>query len=129
MEQEFIILKDYMTFTSGLNVVRVSRSLVVFVVFCRSPFVLFFFLCWLLHCLSVFPLFSFPIDHGVVCPSLIVSLRYIKPFLVWVHVIVDIPKKKVNTKIERYLKSCTDKHEYKGHRKWPENMPFIWICP
>jgi hypothetical protein len=26
MEQEFIILKEYMTFTPGLNVVRVSRS-------------------------------------------------------------------------------------------------------
>ena len=57
MEQEFIILEDYMTFTPDLNVVHVSRSLVVLVVFCRSPFVLFFFFCWLLHCLSVFPLF------------------------------------------------------------------------
>jgi hypothetical protein len=39
MEQEFVILEEYMTFTPGLNVVHVSRSLVDFVVFC--PFLLF----------------------------------------------------------------------------------------
>ena len=68
VKQERLTLLEHLS----CNEVRVDRSLILYVMFCRSLFVLFFF--WLLCCLSVFDLRLLITSlvycgHCVVCPS------------------------------------------------------------
>ena len=52
VEQELLILPDHPSSPQVFSGVRVTRSLVLYVMFCRSLFVLLYFFFWPLCCLS-----------------------------------------------------------------------------
>jgi len=54
VEQELLTLPDHPSSSPVFNGVRVTRSLVLCVWFCRSLFVLLYFFCWPLYCLFFF---------------------------------------------------------------------------
>ena len=54
VEQELLILPEHLNSPPVISGVRVTRSLVFYVVFCRSLFVLLYFFFWSLCCLFFF---------------------------------------------------------------------------
>ena len=67
VEQELLTLPEHLSSPPDFNGVRVTQSLVLCVMFCRSLFVLLYFFFWPLCCLFFF-------DIGILITSLIFSI-------------------------------------------------------
>jgi hypothetical protein len=66
MERELLVLPEHLSSPPVFSGVRVARSLIFYVMFCRSLFVLFSFFFWHLCCLLFF-------DYGIWLPPLVSS--------------------------------------------------------
>jgi hypothetical protein len=68
-------------FTTGFSGVYVTQSLVFYVIFCRSSFVILFFFLWLLYCLS----FDWRIMNPLVFKTFLIKIRCLLAYFHFIH--------------------------------------------